>query len=67
MGLRDSTLDAEALAQARQLLAKPSRRERLWPAVAAAGALAVASLAFATVMILAPPVATEHVAEGAPD
>ena len=39
----------------------------MWPALAAATALALSSLAFATVMVLAPPVQTEHVAVSAPE
>jgi len=34
----------------------------MWPAIAAAGLLAVSALAFATAMILAPPLTSEHVA-----
>jgi len=49
------------------LLGPPARRDPIWPALAAATALAVSSLAFAVVMILAPPVRTEHVATGAPE
>jgi predicted lysophospholipase L1 biosynthesis ABC-type transport system permease subunit len=67
MALRDSILNAEDVARARDLLTRPAPRDRLWPALAAAGALACTALAFATVMIIAPPVKTDHVAAGAPD
>ncbi|MFN9926633.1 MAG: hypothetical protein ACK53I_06815 [Phenylobacterium sp.] len=67
MALRDSTLDAEDVARAHDLLTRPARRDRLWPALAAAAALACTALAFATVMIIAPPVKTDHVAKSAPD
>jgi hypothetical protein len=63
----DSILNGAEMGRARALLSKPPHRERLWPALVAAGALAVSALAFATVMILAPPVNTDHVAAGAPD
>jgi hypothetical protein len=61
-----SSLDAEAMARARALLRKPERRARMWPVLAAAAALAVASLGFATAMISAPALVTEHVAHSAP-
>jgi len=57
-----TALDARALARVRTLLAPSARRERLWPAIASAGLLAVSALAFATAMILAPPLTSEHVA-----
>ena len=63
----DSTLDMAALDRARVLLAPPTRREPLWPALVAAIALALSAVAFATAMVLAPPVKTEHVATGAPE
>ena len=59
-------LDPEAMAQARALLASPKRVERMWPVLAAAGFAAVSALAFATAMIMAPPVVSEHVAQSAP-
>lgn len=58
MSADDSTLDAAAIARARALLAAPVRRERIWPALTAAGLLAVSALAFATAMVLAPPLVT---------
>jgi hypothetical protein len=57
-----SALDHDALARARELLTPHRRPERMWPAIAAAGLLAVSALAFATAMILAPPLTSEHVA-----
>ena len=67
MRISDSTLDMAALDRARVLLAPPTRREPLWPALVAAIALALTSVAFATAMVLAPAVQTEHVATGAPE
>ena len=67
MRVSDSTLDMAALDEARALLARPTRREPLLPVLLAATALALTSLAFATVMVLAPPVQIEHVAIGAPE
>ena len=63
----DSNLDADEIARCRALLEPSARHETIWPALAAATALAVSSLVFATVMILAPPVQTEHVAVSAPE
>ena len=67
MLLADSSLDPAEIARCRALLVPPARREPVWPALMAATALAVSSLAFATVMVLAPPVQTAHVATGAPE
>ena len=67
MRVSDSTLDMAALDEARALLVLPSRPEPLWPALVAAIALALSAVAFATAMVLAPPVKTEHVATGAPE
>jgi hypothetical protein len=58
----DSALDREEMARARGLLDAPQRRERIWPALGAAVLLAVSALSFATAMILAPPLTSEHVA-----
>jgi hypothetical protein len=55
-----SALDPDAMEQARALLARPERPERMWPVLAAAGLLAVSALAFATAMIMAPPLVSEH-------
>ena len=53
-------IDHDLLAYARGLLATPETRVRVWPVLAAAGFLAVSSLVFATAMITAPPLHTEH-------
>lgn len=66
MSMNDSALDALEVARARTLLKTPVRRDPMWPALVAATALAVTSVIFATVMVLAPPVQTEHTAQGAP-
>jgi hypothetical protein len=58
----DSVLDLDALARARALLAPPVRIARMWPALGAAALLAVSALVFATAMLLAPPLTSEHVA-----
>jgi hypothetical protein len=57
-----SALDADAMAQARGLLNPPKRPERIWPVLGAAALLALSALTFATAMILAPPLTSEHVA-----
>lgn len=62
MQSRSSAVDPDAMAQARALLERPRRPERMWPVLGAAGFLAVSALAFATAMILAPPLVSEHVA-----
>ena len=62
MAAADSALDALELARARALLNPPTVREPIWPALAAAGALAVSALVFATAMVLAPPAVSDHVA-----
>lgn len=66
MELRDSALDMADLERARALLKTPARRDPMWPALVAAMALAVTSVVFATVMVLAPPLQTQHMARGAP-
>ena len=58
--LANASLDREALAYARGLLKPPVVRENLWGALAAAGFAAVSALAFATAMVLAPPLTTSH-------
>ena len=55
-----SALDPKAMAEARALLAPPRRRERIWPVLGAAALLAVSALVFATAMITAPPLTSEH-------
>ena len=67
MTVADSNLDAAEIARCRALLERPVKREPVWPALVAATALAVSSLTFATVMVLAPPVQTEHLVKGAPE
>jgi hypothetical protein len=62
MSIADSALDPAEIARARALLKPAKSRERIWPALAAAGCLAVSALGFATAMILAPPVVSEPVA-----
>ena len=66
MRLTDSRLDMRQVATARILLTTPTRRDPMWPALVAATALALSSVMFAAVAVLAPPVKTEHVAKGAP-
>jgi hypothetical protein len=63
---RSSSLDPDALARARALLEPPRPPERLWPVLGAAGLLALSALAFATAMIMAPPVVSEHVLKTSP-
>ncbi len=65
MTTASSALDPEAMARAKTLLLKSEKRERMWPALGAAGLLAVAALTFATAMIMAPPLHTEHTTKGA--
>ncbi|HEX5264044.1 MAG TPA: hypothetical protein VFW13_10990 [Phenylobacterium sp.] len=62
MASGSSALDIDALARAKALLTRPARRERIWPVLAAAALLAISALAFATAMIMAPPLVSEHVA-----
>jgi hypothetical protein len=61
MSFTESALDPEAMTRARTLLEPPKRRDRLWPELGAAGLLALSALAFATAMIMAPPLISEHV------
>jgi hypothetical protein len=58
----DSVLDPDQIARARALLKPPTRRERMWPAIGAATLLAVTAIAFATAMVLAPPLTSGHAA-----
>jgi hypothetical protein len=60
----DSALDAAQMARARALLDPPKPPERIWPVLGAAGLLALSALVFATAMIVAPPLHTEHTAKG---
>jgi hypothetical protein len=59
-----SALDADEIARARALLGPVKVRQRIWPVLTAAACLAVSALAFATAMVLAPPLVSQHVAEG---
>jgi hypothetical protein len=61
MTISRSALDPDEMARARALLQRPVRRESVLPVLGAAAFAAVAALAFATAMILAPPVVSEHV------
>ena len=67
MSTSDSTLDADDVARARALLAPVVRRERMWPVLGAAMLAAVSALAFATAMIMAPPLISEHVLKDSPE
>lgn len=62
MAKPDSALDPAAIARARALLIRAERREPVWPALGAAALLAATALTFATAMLLAPPLTSEHVA-----
>jgi hypothetical protein len=53
----------ESLARARTWLEPPMRRERVWPAVAAAAFFALSAMVFATAAILAPPAQLTPVTE----
>jgi hypothetical protein len=66
MAIIDSALDPEDTARVRTLLRPRARKARLWPTLAAALLAAVSALAFATAMIMAPPVISEHVVRSAP-
>ena len=57
----DSALDREEMARARALVEAPRRPDRMWPVLGAAVLLALSALTFATAMILAPPLTSEHV------
>jgi hypothetical protein len=63
MTTASSALDPDAMARAKDLLVRPQRRERMWPVLTAAGFLAISALTFATAMILAPPLTSEHTAD----
>ena len=62
MPTADSVLDHEQIARCRRLLSPPKRTQSIWAPLGAAAFLAVSALVFAVAMIVAPPVATEHVA-----
>jgi hypothetical protein len=65
MAMNDSALNPGETARIRALLTAKPKRERMWPVLAAAFFAAVCALAFATAMILAPPVVTTHVVRSA--
>ena len=65
MTTASSALDPQAMARAKAPLAKPEPRQRMWPVLKPRALLAVAALSFATAMIMAPPLHTEHTAKGA--
>lgn len=60
MSAADSTLDTAALAYARALLRTPTRRQKMLPVLIAAAFAASAAVSFAAVMVLAPPLTTQH-------
>jgi hypothetical protein len=66
MAINDSALNPEETARIRALLTRKPRRQRMWPALAAAFLAAVSALAFATAMIMAPPLISEHVVQNEP-
>jgi hypothetical protein len=66
MAMNDSALDPAATARIRALLNPLKKRERMWPVLGAAFLAAISALAFATAMIMAPPVVSEHVIQSAP-
>jgi hypothetical protein len=66
MAMNDSALNPEEVARVRRLLAPRPKVERMWPVLAAAFFAAVCALAFATAMIMAPPVNSYHAVQTAP-
>ena len=66
MAMNDSALNPGETARIRALLTPKPKKERMWPVLAAAFFAAFCALAFATAMILAPPVVTTHVVRSAP-
>lgn len=66
MAMTDSALNPEETARIRALLTPKAKKERMWPVLAAALLAAVSALAFATAMILAPPVVSQHVVQSEP-
>ena len=59
-----SALDANEIGRARALLRPLKPPQRIWPVLTAAAFLAISALAFATAMVLAPPLVSQHVAKG---
>jgi hypothetical protein len=66
MAMTDSALNPDETARIRALLTPKAKKERMWPVLAAALLAAVSALAFATAMILAPPVVSQHVVQSEP-
>jgi hypothetical protein len=66
MAMTDSALKPEETARIRVLLTPRRKKERMWPVLGAALLAAISALAFATAMILAPPVVSQHVVQSAP-
>ena len=66
MAMTDSALKPDETARIRALLTPRRKKERMWPVLSAALLAAVSALAFATAMILAPPVVSQHVVQSEP-
>ena len=66
MAMTDSALKPEETARLRALLTPRRKKKRMWPVLGAALLAAISALAFATAMILAPPVVSQHVVQSAP-
>lgn len=66
MAMTDSALKPDETARIRALLKPRRKKERMWPVLAAAFLAAVSALAFATAMIVAPPVVSQHVVQSEP-
>jgi hypothetical protein len=66
MAINDSALDPEEVARIRAALTPRPAKERMWPVLGAALLAAASALAFATAMIMAPPVVSEHVIQNGP-
>ncbi len=60
-----SELDAAEIARARALLTPIKPADRVWPVLVAAACLALSAIAFATAMVLAPPLVLQPVARAA--
>lgn len=66
MAITDSALNPDEIARIRAQLTPKAKKERMWPVLGAAFLAAVSALAFATAMILAPPVVSQHVVQSEP-
>lgn len=66
MAMTDSALNPDEMKRIRALLTPKAKTERMWPVLAAALLAAFSALAFATAMILAPPVTSQHVVQSQP-